>query len=42
MTIESLKQDLDSSYEGSIFDDPPSKKEREESRKSFIEGLKKQ
>lgn len=41
MSIESFKQQIDNEYEGSFFDDPPSKQEKEESRKSFIEGLKK-
>ena len=40
MTIETLKQDLDGDYEGSICD-MPSENEIRESRDSFINGLKK-
>lgn len=39
--IEALKIQLDNDYEGSIFDEPPSKKERQESRRSFLDGLQK-
>ena len=39
--IEALKMQLDNDYEGSIFDEPPSKKERQESRRSFLDGLQK-
>lgn len=41
MGIELFKQQLDNEYEGSIFDAPPSKKEREDSRLSFLDSLKK-
>lgn len=41
MSIEDLAIDIESSYEGSLCEEIPTKKEREDSRKFFVDGLKK-